>query len=165
MDHHQHNDDQALYKALVASLSDMGEGLMIIENNRFSFVNEAICLMIGRSAEELLSWPCFITIIPQNDRDRIMNRHIRRLSGEQFATRYELKFEHRDGHSVEVEISVAFLRTTQRSGVVITVRDITERKLAQKEIRRKNSDLQLLSASPKRRCNNVPSNWNAPIRN
>jgi PAS domain S-box-containing protein len=143
----RHNDDQALYKALVASLSDMGEGLMIIENKRFSFVNDAICLMIGRSAQEMLSWPCFINVFSPGERDRIMDRHVRRLSGEQFMTCYETMFEHRDGHLVDVEISVAFLRTTQRSGVVITVRDITQRKQAQEEIRRKNADLQLLSAS------------------
>ncbi|MGZ3241485.1 MAG: ATP-binding protein [Burkholderiaceae bacterium] len=147
MDTHRHNDDQALYKALVTSLSDMGEGLMIIENKRFSFVNDAICLMIGRSAQEMLSWPCFINAFPSSERDLIMDRHIRRLSGEKFVTCYETVFEHRDGRPVDVEISVAFLRTAQRSGVVITVRDITQRKLAQEEIRRKNADLQLLSTS------------------
>jgi PAS domain S-box-containing protein len=146
-DAHHNNDDQALYKALVASLSDMGEGLMIIENKRFSFVNDAICRMIGRSAQELLSWSCFINAFPVSERNLIMDRHIRRLSGEIFLPRYETVFEHRDGHLVDVEISVAFLRTATRSGVVITVRDITQRKQAQEEIRRKNDDLQLLSAS------------------
>lgn len=147
VDTRHNNDDQALYKALVASLSDMGEGLMIIENKRFSFVNDAICRMIGRSAQELLSWPCFINAFPPSERDLIMDRHIRRLSGEIFLPRYETVFEHRDGHLVDVEISVAFLRSVQRSGVVITVRDITQRIHAQEEIRRKNADLQLLSAS------------------
>ncbi|MBI1892386.1 MAG: PAS domain-containing sensor histidine kinase [Burkholderiales bacterium] len=140
-------DDQALYKALVASLSEMGEGLMIIENRRFSFVNEAICLMTGRSAEELLGWPSFIFAFMTDERGRIMDNHLRRLSGEAFLPCYETAFEHRDGHRVEVEISVAFLHTTLRAGVVITVRDITQRKLAQEEIRRKNHDLQVLSAS------------------
>ena len=143
----RHNDDQALYKALVTSLSDMGEGLMIIENRRFSFVNEAICRMIGRTAQELLSWPNFIADFFPTERDLIMDRHIRRLSGEQFSPHYETVFEHRDGHPVDAEISVAFLRSTQRSGVVITIRDITQRKQAQEEIRRKNADLQLLSVS------------------
>jgi PAS domain S-box-containing protein len=147
MDIHRHNDDQALYKALVTSLSDMGEGLMIIENKRFSFVNDAICLMIGQSKEEMLSWPTFINAFRPSERDLIMDRHIRRIAGEKFLTRYETVFEHRDGHAVDVEISVAFLRTAQRSGVVITVRDITQRKQAQEEIRRKNADLQLLSNS------------------
>lgn len=147
VDTRHNNDDQALYKALVASLSDMGEGLMIIENKRFSFVNDAICRMIGRSAQELLSWPSFICAFIESERKLIMDRHIRRLSGEIFLPCYETVFEHRDGHPVDVEISVAFLRSVQRSGVVITVRDITERKQAQQEIRRKNADLQLLSAS------------------
>ena len=147
IDDARHNDDQALYKALVTSLSDMGEGLMIIENRRFSFVNEAICRMIGRTAQELLSWPNFIAMFYPTERDLIMDRHIRRLSGEQFSPHYETIFEHRDGHPVNAEISVAFLRSSQRSGVVITIRDITQRKQAQEEIRRKNADLQLLSVS------------------
>jgi PAS domain S-box-containing protein len=143
----RHNDDQALYKALVASLSDMGEGLMIIEDRRFTFVNDAICRMLGYNAEELLGWPSFIMAFAMEERPRIMDNHLRRLSGEHFLPCYETAFEHRDGRRVEVEISVAFLHTTHRSGVVITVRDITQRKQAQEEIRRKNRDLQELSAS------------------
>lgn len=143
----QYKDDQALYKALVASLSDMGEGLMIIEDRRFRFVNDAVCAMTGRDEGELLSWPSFINIFSVEDRGRIMDNHRRRLAGEQFSPCYETAFEHKCGNRIEVEISVAFLRTTHRSGVVITVRDITQRKRAQEEISRKNRDLQLLSAS------------------
>ncbi len=143
----RHSDDQALYKALVASLSDMGEGLMIIEDQRFSFVNEAICKMIDRPMQELLSWSNFITVFTPQERNRIMNNHLRRLSGEQFSPHYETVFEHRDGSAVNVEISVAFLHSSTRSGVVITVRNITQRRQAQEEIRRKNADLQLLSTS------------------
>ena len=100
-------DEAALWEALVASLSDMGEGLMIIENRRFTLVNQAICAMSGYSAQELLAMETFVPIFYPDERERVLEKHIRRISGEHFDTCYETAFLHRDGHRrIDVEMSV-----------------------------------------------------------
>ncbi|OQA33473.1 MAG: Alkaline phosphatase synthesis sensor protein PhoR [Betaproteobacteria bacterium ADurb.Bin341] len=138
-------DKSILYGALVASLSDMGQGLVIIENRRFAYVNQAICAMTGYSEEELLGLETFVPLFHPEERQRVLERHIRRISGEQFDTCYETAFLHRDGlRRIDVEMSVAFLRSPNRHGVVVTVRDISERKQIEEQIRRKNEDLEQL---------------------
>lgn len=134
----------ALYQALIASISDMGEGMMIIQNRRFSFVNQALCEMLGYNADELLSWESFAPAFHPSEQATIVERHARRVAGETFDTCYETAFINRAGERVDVEISVAFLRNQEPPGVVITVRDIGERKQAQAEIERKNADLEKL---------------------
>lgn len=120
---------------------------MIIENLRFSFVNKAICNLLGRSAEEILAWADFTPAFHPSIREAIMVKHRRRIAGEVFDTCYETILEHQSGHRIDVEMSVAFLRNHIPLGVVITVRDISERKQAQEEIRRKNEDLEALKTS------------------
>lgn len=141
------NEERVLYQALVASLSDMGEGMMIIENRRFTFVNQAICDILGYSPEELLAWESFLPAFHPSQQVLIIERHRRRIAGEEFDTCYETAFIHRLGHRIDVEISVAFLRHEASKGVVITVRDISQRKASEEEIQRKNDDLELLKTS------------------
>ena len=140
-------EEKAFYQALVASVSDMGQGMLIIQNRRFRYVNLAICEMLGHTSEEMLAWEDFTPAFHPDVRETIMQKHIRRLAGEAFATCYETAFVHHDGHRIEVEISVAFLRNVSPAGVVITVRDISERKQVEEEILRKNNDLELLKTS------------------
>lgn len=140
-------EGEALYQALVASVSDMGQGMMIIQNRRYSYVNEAICNMLGVSAEEMLGWDNFTPAFHPTVREAILAKHLRRLAGEMFDTCYETVFIHRDGHRIDVEVSVAWLRNLQPEGVVVTARDISERKHVEEIIRRKNDDLELLKTS------------------
>ncbi len=145
-------EDSALCEALVASLSDMGEGLMIIENRRFTFVNQAICDITGFTEEELLALETFIPVFHPDERERVLDKHIRRVAGEHFETCYETAFLHRDGRRrIDVEMSVAFLHGQQRRGVVITVRNISERKQIQEQFKRKNEDLEQLKISLERK--------------
>lgn len=138
-------EEHALYQALVASLSDMGEGLMILENRRFSFVNNALCRLTGFTAAELLAYPVFIDIFHPDEQGRVLENHRRRLMGEVFNTFYETALHHKDGSRIDVDISVAFLRMGMRVGVVVTVRDIRKRKQAEAEVRHKTAELEALA--------------------
>lgn len=139
--------EQAVYEAVVESLSDLGEGLMVLENRRFSYVNQGFCEMLGYERDELMAWNSFVEIFHPEERERILANHLRRLAGEQFRTCYETAMRHRDGHRVDIDMSIALLHFGERLGVVGIIRDISDRKLAEQEIKRKNEDLEALSAS------------------
>ncbi len=44
-----------LYKRLLYGLSDLGEGVVVIENQRITFANDAFCRLCGYTQEELLA--------------------------------------------------------------------------------------------------------------
>lgn len=141
-------DEGVLCRALMASLSDMGEGLVIIENRRFVFANKAICDISGFTEEELLSLEDFLPVIHPDERQVLLDKHLRRMSGEHFASRYESALLHRDGlRRIDVEMSVAFLRGRSHDGVVITVRDISDRNQINEQLRKKNEDLEWLKTT------------------
>jgi|GEM_PF-568676 len=121
-------ETKGLHDALIRSLSDMGEGMLIIQNRRISFVNHTLCDIVGLSAEVILGMPTFLELFHPDERDRIAERHSARLAGETFATCYETALLHKNGNRVEVDISVATLQLENNPGVVITIRDITTRK-------------------------------------
>jgi len=126
--------EQVLHAALLRSLSDMGEGLMVIEDKRFSFVNDALCQLAGYTSDELLLWPAFLPLFHADEANRILINHEQRLTGKKFLTCYETAIQHKCGRRIAVDISVAVLETAERKGVVVTVRDITERKRTQEAL-------------------------------
>lgn len=121
-------ETKGMHEALIRSLTDMGEGLLVIQNRRVSFVNHTLCTMLGFSCDEVLHLPTFLELFHPDERNPIAERHNARLAGETFTTCYETALAHKNGGRIEVDISVAALLLEDRPGVVVTVRDITTRK-------------------------------------
>jgi len=113
-------------QAVVSSLSNMGEGLFVIEQRRFTYVNPALTLLTGYSAEELLSWDDFLQLFHPGEQERILDNHRRRLAGESFMTRYQTALQTRDGSRIDIEFAVALFETPSHKGVACLVRDIRE---------------------------------------
>jgi len=113
-------------QALVRSLSNMGEGLMVVEQRRLTYVNEAICALTGYGAEEMYAWDSFLKLFHPSEHERILGNHQRRIRGENFEAHYETALLHRDGERVDIDFSVALLSTPTHNGVVCLARDIRE---------------------------------------
>lgn len=132
----------ALYDTLLASLSEMGEGVVVVENRRITYANEALCAMTGISATEMKSWPNYIQLFHPDERDRIMRNHLRRLTGEQFEAHYESALIHQDGQRVEIEMAAARLQAGARIGVIVAFRNIDERKAVEAQLKRYTQELE-----------------------
>ncbi len=117
-----------LYYALIKAQSDIGESVLIIENRRLIFANDASCLQFGYTLEELKALPSFIDLIHPDDRERILENHRRRLAGEPSQNRYEIGIITRDGQRREAEIAVATIHNDNTPRIVVVVQDITKRK-------------------------------------
>ncbi|KAB7627580.1 EAL domain-containing protein [Alkalilimnicola sp. S0819] len=136
--------EEAAYRALVEALDEMGEGLMIIQDRRFVFVNQALCRLCGYREDELMAMPLFTGVFHLEDRDRILANWRRRIDGEQFSTRYETMLQHRDGSPIAAEISVSVLRRGADAATVVTVRDIRERRRTQIALQEQQQRLEAL---------------------
>jgi diguanylate cyclase (GGDEF)-like protein/PAS domain S-box-containing protein len=125
----------ALYQALLKAQSDVGEGMLIIEDGHVTFANEALCRLTGYSAEEILALPSFIMLVHPDDRARVAENHRRRLAGEDFLDRYEIGIITAAGKRREAEIAVATMLLDDRMRIVVAVLDITRHKQDERQIR------------------------------
>jgi diguanylate cyclase (GGDEF)-like protein/PAS domain S-box-containing protein len=112
--------------SLLATLSDLGEGLLITENGRFVAGNDAYVKLTGYSREELEAMPTLIDLAPPEDRERLAVSLSKRLAGEDVPARYTSSLISKSGHRVDVEVAIN--RVTSRRGQLLTlVSDISER--------------------------------------
>lgn len=110
------------------------DGFFISDTHgRFWDVNDAYCDLVGYRREELLNMRIAdVEVIeePEEVADHIQKRM--KTGSDRHETRYRCK----DGKVVDVEVSVNYVRTPRKIFFVF-VRDITERRRAEDELRLK----------------------------
>jgi diguanylate cyclase (GGDEF)-like protein/PAS domain S-box-containing protein len=112
--------------SLLATLSDLGEGLVITENGRFVAGNDAYVHLTGYTREELAAMPSLIDLAPAEDRRRLADSLTRRLAGGDVPARYTSAIITRTGARVEVEVAIHRV-TTRRNQLLTLVSDISEK--------------------------------------
>ncbi len=109
------------------------DGIIVEDQERIIFANRATARLYGYDEpEELLGQHVSIVQAPE-DNDRMLDFGRRRLAGEAVPAIYEFIGRRRDGTTLEVEASVASHTIGGRSSIITTVRDIAERKRADRE--------------------------------
>ncbi|HET7418916.1 MAG TPA: PAS domain S-box protein [Candidatus Dormibacteraeota bacterium] len=112
--------------SLLATLSDLGEGLLITDNGRFVAGNDAYVRLTGYTRDELAAMPSLVDLAPPEDRDRISSQLTRRLSGGDAPARYVSGIIQKSGRRVEVEVAIHRV-SSRREQLLTLVSDITER--------------------------------------
>jgi PAS domain S-box-containing protein len=103
---------------------------------RFTSVNEAMCLMLGRSREELLELNP-LDMMDEESKARFQDRMARWLRGEKLDSYVEYEVKTKDGRTIDVILNVTF--TTDEHGeplsATVVAHDITDRKLVEEALR------------------------------
>ena len=120
------------YRTLVDRMQD---GLFLALDGKLDFVNHAFAEIIGYEVDELVGMDSEMVIAPE-DRDFVVDRYRRRMTGEVMPTSYEFNLLHKDGTSrVSVLANMGMFEFPDgRRGSLGTIKDITERKEADREI-------------------------------
>ncbi|WP_372959641.1 PAS domain S-box protein [Methanoregula sp.] len=112
------------------------DGFCIIDRSgRFIEVNDTLCKMLGYTREEMQSRSLHqieTKLTPNQITERI--QEITRTGSDRFETQYRC----RDRNLIDVEVSVVYSDKIQ-GGLVLFLRDITERKNAEKALRETNT--------------------------
>ncbi len=116
--------------SLLATLSDLGEGLLITENGRFVAGNDAYVSLTGYMREELAALPSLIQLAPPEDRQRLSAMLAKRLSGGDVPARYTSAIITKAGARVEVEVAIHRVMT-RRNQLLTLVSDVSERRRAE----------------------------------
>ncbi|MCK5219955.1 MAG: PAS domain S-box protein, partial [Candidatus Aminicenantes bacterium] len=118
------------YRALVENSSD---GIGILRDFRFIYVNTKLSDMSGYSKDELLKKP--LTHILKSDSRELSNRifDIKTLSGDIPKERIELHLKAKTGEIIEVEVGTNMIEYEDEKSQLISVRDVRDRNLVEKE--------------------------------
>jgi PAS domain S-box-containing protein len=120
------------YRHVIQSLQ---EGLFVLQDDKFVFVNDAIVNILGYSVQEMTG-KTFWEIIPPERIEEITRQNNARKAGTQGSWSYEFSLLHKDGHTrVPVILSTNLTDFDGSPAIVGTAKDITDRIKAEEEIK------------------------------
>ena len=110
------------------------EAIIVAQDGLIKFANPNAAGMVGYSKEELSSMS-FLDFIHPDDRQMVIDRHLRRLKGEVFEQVYPFRVVRKDGQEGWVEIQAVKIDWEGRPATLNFLTEITERKLAEEALR------------------------------
>ena len=117
-------ESEAKHRLLIENIQD---GVFIIQNETFEFVNEAMANMLGYSPAEMIGLPIRLVIAPE-DQSRVEDNYKRRINNEPVEREYTFQMLHKGGHSrLFVQINVSSFLYRNRPAVIGIIKDITQK--------------------------------------
>lgn len=124
-------ESEEKYRMVVEQSHD---AIYIYRDNRFLFVNDRVCEITEYSKRELLSMNIWNLIHPE-DRKRVQEIGKKRAQGKKVPSSYEARVVTKNGDIRYCEFAVASIVYEGKYAALGSVRDITERKRMEEEIR------------------------------
>jgi PAS domain S-box-containing protein len=120
------------YRQVIQSLQ---EGLFVLQDEKFLFVNDAIVNILGYTVEEMKG-KHFNAVVPPEYKEMAAEKNLGRKKGESGSWSYEFKLLHKDGKTrIPVILSTNLTELDGKTAVVGTAKDITDRIKAEEEIK------------------------------
>jgi PAS domain S-box-containing protein len=120
------------------------EGILVAQGSNLRFINPAMTNYTGYTQEELMEIP-FLDLVHPDDKSLVKNNYIKRLNGETFEPRYHFRVLSKSHETKWVEMSGAKIEWEGKPATLNFLCDISERLLAEQEIKRNNEELQALN--------------------
>jgi len=125
---------------LLKAISDIGEGVIVLEVSRVIYANEAFCRITGYSEEELAALPSFFQLVRSEDRGLIQENIISHFENRKSSGLYETVIQGKNGQTTHLELTVNTFKEESPARVVAIVRDLTDQKSLKETL--KNQDFQ-----------------------
>ncbi|KPQ44324.1 MAG: sensory transduction histidine kinase [Candidatus Methanoperedens nitroreducens] len=120
------------YRTLIDNIQD---GVFIIQDAKIQFANESFARIGGYTVEEVIGKDLQEFVAPE-DSKMVTDRYYRRQAGEDVPKEYEFHVLHKDGVTrILINANVGLSTFRSRVALVGTVKDITERRRAEEELR------------------------------
>ncbi len=121
------------YETLLLALSEVGEGMIVLEHGRCVYANAAFERLSGYVAPELAAMESVFDLVIEEDREEAVRRARTRADEGEVDANYALTMRHRGGELVELEVAGIPLVIDDRRQIVVVVRDVTARRRAERE--------------------------------
>jgi diguanylate cyclase (GGDEF)-like protein/PAS domain S-box-containing protein len=113
---------------LLKAVSEVGEGVILLDFPRIIYSNEAFCEITGFSEEELLSLPSFFDMVPPDKRADIQEKISSHLKSRKVSGQFETVIQGKTGKLVDIELTLNHIKGNPQSRIVSIVRNVTEQK-------------------------------------
>jgi diguanylate cyclase (GGDEF)-like protein/PAS domain S-box-containing protein len=122
-----------VYEALLTAQGELGEIVILSENDTPIYINDAPARIIGYDPAELTALGSLFELIPADRRAEVAeNLRSGLRAGEPH--RFETAIQRKDGAILDVEVTRLQIVSTDRTRVFTLARDITDRKRAQQAL-------------------------------
>jgi PAS domain S-box-containing protein len=140
---HQLAEEREKYSTLVEKSHD---GIVIIQDEEFVFVNSRFVELIGYEEEEILGMS-FLEAVAPSDRAFVRERYERRLDPDYSdpPSRYRISFVTSEGSERVAEVSVAKIQYEGKTAQLASIRDVTQQQRYKEELERVNEELEMLN--------------------
>jgi len=135
-------ESETKFRTLVEHAFD---GIYMMDDKHYTYVNERFCELTGYSREELTSEEFdFNILLTEKSKEIVEQRYLARKRGEDIPVTYGFQIRSKNGSVKEVELSTASIGTKDRVGVIGIMRDITDRKRVEENLREAKERMQVL---------------------
>jgi PAS domain S-box-containing protein len=128
------------YRRLV---EDSFDGIFVHKGGRIEFANSRLHEMLGYQQGELEGQDHLIMYHP-DERKRVHNRCLARMSGQPVPFQYEVRLRRKDGLSFDAELNARIVQFAGESAAQVCLRDISERKQVQQALRESEEKYRLV---------------------
>ena len=123
-------ESEERYRMLVENAND---AIVVIQGDRIAYHNVAWERMLGYGSEDIKDQNFYQYVLPA-DRDRMLDYYQKRLLEEEAPDEYEMTVVTADGRELMLEAKPRVVRFKHRRGVMLVMRDVTERKRLQEQL-------------------------------
>lgn len=114
-------------------IENANESILVIQDDRIKFANPKLMRLTAYSEIELMTRP-FADFIHPDDREMVIDNHLKRLQGENAPQLYAFRIIDKDGTIKWLEISAVKISWDGRPATLNFLNEITERKLAEEKL-------------------------------
>jgi len=136
-------EERQKYTTLVEQSTD---GVVVVSDGEFVFVNEAFAEITGYDQSELLGRPFHDVFTPES-RELVLDRYERRVAGESPPNQYDVEIDARNSEPVTLELSVSRIQHDGEPATLANFRDVTERRRRERTIEELQTALEQLHAA------------------
>jgi PAS domain S-box-containing protein len=123
-------ESKNLYATIVEKSND---GIAIIEDGIFKFVNNRLTEMLKYKSGEVVGKPMLHFLHPDY-KEKTFEYYRRRISGQSAPDKYEVAVIAKDGETLYIEISARVIELDKKPVDIIIIRDVSERKQMEEQL-------------------------------
>lgn len=130
-------------------LNHLNDGVFLIENERFIYLNSVLASLVGYSVDEMLNQR-FSQYVFAADLDKVVTYYNARLRGEDVPQEYEFRMRNKLGEAIDIQINVGvYADEDGKKNSIGTIKDLRESKRSMHDLARSRSDIESI-------LNNMP---------
>jgi len=129
------------------AIEHSNDAVAIIKGDRIQYVNRRFTEIFGFQHPDELVGQSVLVIVHPEDQEKVRSINQRRQRGEPVPSRYEFKGIAQNGRVIYIEVSATSIQYRGAQVYLVYLRDITERKMAEEQMRMERDRFRTLAES------------------